>query len=143
MWQYSSKGSVDGVSGNVDCNFWYEESENTYDGIDYSAVYNYDYYITHNPDIKKVYGDNRRAALSHFVNNGMNEGRQACEEFNVNTYKNRYPDLRNAYGDNKKSYYMHYINSGKKEGRSGKGTSGIIGTVTKYGGVDYSAVYNY
>lgn len=38
---------------------------------------------------------------------------------------------------------MHYINSGKKEGRSGKGTSGIIGTVTKYGGVDYSAVYNY
>ena len=143
VWQYSSKGSVDGVSGNVDCNFWYEESENTYDGIDYSAVYNYDYYITHNPDIKKVYGDNRRAALSHFVNNGMNEGRQACEEFNVNTYKNRYPDLRNAYGDNKKSYYMHYINSGKKEGRSGKGTSGIIGTVTKYGGVDYSAVYNY
>ena len=143
VWQYSSKGSVDGVSGNVDCNFWYEESENTYDGIDYSAVYNYDYYITHNPDIKKVYGDNRRAALSHFVNNGMNEGRQACEEFNVNTYKNRYPDLRNAYGNNKKNYYMHYIWSGKKEGRSGKGTSELIGAVTKYNGVDYSAVYDY
>lgn len=22
-WQYSSKGSIDGISGNVDCNFWY------------------------------------------------------------------------------------------------------------------------
>ena len=142
-WQYSSKGSVDGISGNVDCNFWYEESGNTYDGIDYSAVYNYDYYVNHNPDIKKAYGSNCKAVLSHFVNNGMNEGRQASEEFNVNTYKNRYPDLRNEYGNNKKSYYMHYINYGKKEGRSGKGTSTLVGAVTKYNGVDYSAVYNY
>lgn len=23
IWQYSSKGAVDGISGNVDCNFWY------------------------------------------------------------------------------------------------------------------------
>lgn len=27
IWQYSSKGSVDGISGNVDCNFWYTENE--------------------------------------------------------------------------------------------------------------------
>lgn len=26
MWQYSSKGSVDGISGNVDMNFWYTNS---------------------------------------------------------------------------------------------------------------------
>lgn len=25
FWQYSSKGKVDGIEGNVDCNFWYEE----------------------------------------------------------------------------------------------------------------------
>lgn len=25
-WQYSSVGSVDGITGNVDCNFWYDES---------------------------------------------------------------------------------------------------------------------
>ena len=143
VWQYSSKGSVSGVSGNVDCNFWYEESENTYGGIDYSAVYNYDYYVNKYADIKKAYGDNRRLVLEHFVKNGMNEGRQGNEEFNVNTYKNRYSDLRNAYGSNKKSYYLHYINYGKKEGRSGKGTSELIGTVTKYAGIDYSAVYNY
>lgn len=25
FWQYSSKGKVSGISGNVDCNFWYED----------------------------------------------------------------------------------------------------------------------
>lgn len=25
MWQYSSSGSVSGISGNVDCNFWYDD----------------------------------------------------------------------------------------------------------------------
>lgn len=27
FWQYSSSGNVDGISGNVDCNFWYTEEE--------------------------------------------------------------------------------------------------------------------
>lgn len=27
IWQYSSKGAVDGISGNVDCNFWYTENK--------------------------------------------------------------------------------------------------------------------
>ena len=76
------------------------------------------------------------AVLRHFVNSGMIEGRQGSEEFNVTTYKNRYSDLRIAYGKNTKNYYMHYIWSGKKEGRSGKGTSELIGAVTKYNGVD-------
>lgn len=26
-WQYSSSGKVDGISGNVDCNFWYTDTE--------------------------------------------------------------------------------------------------------------------
>lgn len=43
VWQYSSKGRVPGIDGNVDCNFWYEEFDNIYEGVDYSAVYNYDY----------------------------------------------------------------------------------------------------
>lgn len=27
FWQYSSSGNVDGISGNIDCNFWYTEEE--------------------------------------------------------------------------------------------------------------------
>lgn len=29
IWQYSSKGSVNGLSGNVDCNFWYSDTDIT------------------------------------------------------------------------------------------------------------------
>ncbi|MDE6912675.1 MAG: hypothetical protein K2P35_03150, partial [Lachnospiraceae bacterium] len=28
FWQYSSSGKVDGISGKVDCNFWYEDKRN-------------------------------------------------------------------------------------------------------------------
>ena len=55
----------------------------------------------------------------HFVESGMNEGRQAKDSFNVKKYKNRYNDLQNAFGNDLKSYYMHYIGSGYKEGRKG------------------------
>lgn len=142
VWQYTSKGSVSGISGNVDCNFWYVDggnAENVYNGVDYSAVYDHDYYVNNNPDIKKAFGDDRKAALAHFVNNGMNEGRRASDEFDVYSYKNRYVDLRNAFGNNLRSYYMHYINSGKIEGRNGR----LVDSITVYNGVDYSAVYKY
>ena len=114
-----------------------------YQGIDYSDVYDYQYYIKNNSDIKKAYGDDKEAALRHFVNNGMKEGRQGRETFNVHTYKNRYADLRRAYGNDLKKYYLHYIEHGRKEGRTGQGTSNVIKPITVYGGMDYSEVYDY
>ena len=90
---------------------------NVYNGTDYSAVYNFDFYINKYPDVKAVYGNNKAAVLWHFVNCGMKEGRQASLDFNLGFYKNRYADLRNAYGSNNKAYYIHYISFGKKEGR--------------------------
>ncbi|RHP51237.1 hypothetical protein DWZ37_05135 [Clostridiaceae bacterium AF31-3BH] len=114
-----------------------------YGGMDYSAVYDYQYYIAHNADIKRVYGDDDLAVLRHFINNGMSEGRQGKEDFSVRTYKNRYADLRRAYGNDLKKYYLHYIMYGKKEGRTGEGTSAVFNPITVYGGMDYSAVYDY
>ena len=112
-------------------------------GIDYSAVYNYNYYINKYADIKNAYGSNDKKALEHFVNYGMKEGRQAKEEFNVNYYRNRYADLRSAYGTELPKYYMHYINYGKKEGRDAKTACTLQGGVTTLNGVNYSAVYDY
>ncbi len=91
-----------------------------YKGVDYSSVYNYDYYIKTYPDLKKAFGDNDDdiGALRHFVLYGMNEGRQASENFELHAYKNRYADLRNAYGNNNRAYYLHYIYAGKNEGRT-------------------------
>lgn len=114
-----------------------------YNGVDYSAVFDYDYYISKYPDIKAAYGTNARAAFMHFINCGMQEGRQASDNFNVTYYKNRYVDLRNAFGTDLKQYYLHYIQCGCSEGRDGKNYSDVVGSVTKLNGVDYSAVYNF
>lgn len=120
-----------------------QESISVYNGVDYSDVYDYTYYISKYNDLKQVFGNDQYKTLAHFVNSGMSEGRQGNADFNVYTYKNRYADLRGAFGNDLKSYYMHYIRNGKKEGRSGSGSSALVGAATVYGGVDYSSVYNY
>ena len=124
-------------------------STTIYDGVDYSPVYDYNYYLAVYPDLKSAFHNNENAALQHFVNAGMAEGRQARESFNVYTYMNRYADLKNAYGNDLKSYYLHYIRIGITEGRDGSGES--VGgnptppasSVTIYDGVDYSPLYDY
>ena len=114
-----------------------------YNGVDYSAVYDYSYYTENNPDLEKAFGEDEYAVLRHFVLTGMSEGRIGNEEFNVYTYRNRYVDLRKVYGTNWKSYYTHYLNNGIKEGRDGSGTSELLNPVTIYNGKDYSAVYDF
>ena len=114
------------------------------DGVDYSSVYDFNYYINKYSDLKNAYGAyNDQAVLNHFVKYGMNEGRQAKATFDVNSYRLEYTDLRAAYGDNLKSYYMHYIRYGAKEKRKTTGTTQMVGYVTKLNGIDYSAVYDF
>lgn len=115
----------------------------TYNGIDYSAVYDYNYYLKKYSDLAKIYTNDDIGLLAHFVNCGMGEGRQAKDSFDVSSYRNQYQDLRIAFGNNLKSYYMHYISNGKAEGRKATGVSKLQNPVTVYQGVDYSAVYNY
>ncbi len=114
-----------------------------YQGVDYSAVYNYSYYLKKYKDLAKIYTNDDIGLLAHFVNYGMSEGRQAKDSFDVSSYRNQYQDLRIAFGNNLKSYYMHYISNGKAEGRKATGVSKLQNPVTVYQGVDYSAVYNY
>lgn len=91
-----------------------------YNGVDYSAVFDYNYYISNNSDIKAAFGNDDVAVLAHFVNYGMSEGRKASEEFDINVYKQNYSDLRSAFGNDLKSYYIHYMTNGKAEGRTAK-----------------------
>ena len=117
-------------------------SDTVYNGVDYSVVYDYDYYVTSNPDIKAAFGTDKAATLQHFVNYGMNEGRQAKSTFNVYSYAYKYSDLRRVYGNDLKKYYIHYINYGSKEGRVATGVTSMQNYTTVYNGVDYSAVYD-
>lgn len=122
-----------------------KESHTTvYKGVDYAAVYDYDYYKANNPDVVAATGGDDAKMLEHFVECGMKEGRQGSENFDVFSYKNAYGDLRQAFGKNLASYYKHYINNGQKEGRDQTtGVTELQNPVTKLNGIDYSAVYDY
>ncbi len=90
--------------------------------MDYSMVYDYNYYVKNNPDVKAAFGNDDVAVLEHFVRYGMKEGRRAKATFDLKYYKNsaENADLRAAYGVNKEDnykYYIHYLRWGYKEKR--------------------------
>ena len=89
-----------------------------YDGIDYALVFDAKTYLNTYSDLKTAFGTDYEAALEHFVNNGMAEGRQASSNFNVYAYKARYADLQKAFGDDLPAYYKHFIQFGFSEGRT-------------------------
>ena len=76
--------------------------------MDYSAVFDADYYLKNNPDVAKWASNDKDKALQHFINYGMAEGRRGNEEFDVQSYYNEYPDLRAAFGADVARYYEHY-----------------------------------
>lgn len=107
--------------------------------MDYSLVFNAQYYSSKYPDLKAAFGTNEAALLAHFTVYGMNEGRQAISTFNVQYYKSKYPDLQKVFGNNLKAYYLHYIEYGYKEGREAY-KKPVINTI--YGGRDYKLVFD-
>ncbi len=93
---------------------------NIYQGVDYSAVFDFGYYISRYPDMRIFYANDQAGALRHFVTTGMAEGRQGCENFDVNIYRHNYPDLQAVFGNDLKRYYMHFITNGNAEGRNAR-----------------------
>lgn len=87
------------------------------DGLDYSLVFDPNYYANSYADLKSAFGTDSNKLFEHFINNGMREGRQAILSFNVHKYRMLYLDLQNAFGGDLKRYYQHYITDGNREGR--------------------------
>lgn len=141
FFQFSSEGSIPGISGNVDLNYWYDDG--TIYGQDYSAVFDPTFYAERYPDLKEFYGDSAEGLFAHFLNSGMREAREGSAEFDPKSYRLEYADLRAQYGTNWPLYYSHYMHFGKSEGRNGSGCTVIKNPITEYGGVDYSLVYDY
>lgn len=106
-------------------------------GIDYSSVYDFDYYLDHNSDIKSVYGNNESAVFEHFLNYGIKEGRRASADFDYNIYRFNYADLAKAFGSDKAAYYRHYAKYGANEGRQ------AAQVLYQKGGLDYTLVYDH
>lgn len=89
-------------------------------GIDFSPVFNPEYYAKMNSDVVKALGSNPATLWQHFCNCGCHEARIGSAEFNPKNYKNRYPDLAKAYGNDWVQYYVHYCKTGKAKGLNGK-----------------------
>lgn len=85
----------------------------------YRAVFDADYYYNTYPDVAAAIGNNKEALLNHFVNFGVNEGRNASASFNPQAYRQRYADLQQAFGNDMAAYCRHYVSYGQSEGRNG------------------------
>ena len=131
-----------------------EDYETVYNGIDYSAVYDYNYYTSKNYEVYEKYNVDDAKVLEHFVTVGMVQGQQGCEAFNPVSYAYEYPDVRERCrnslkyymdqgGFNYTSIYFDYIEVGKAGGYHGTGCHSMKGYVTTYNGKDYSSVYDY
>lgn len=121
-----------------------------YAGVDWSSVYDFNYYIDKNPDVKAVFKVatidghdliNDVAVLGHFYEWGIVEGRRGNSTFDIAVYYNAYDDLRSAFGVYPRLYYSHYCNYGKKEGRICSGNVKMRYR-TAFDGVDYSPLYD-
>lgn len=117
-----------------------------YKGVDYSMVYDFDYYVSHNAYVKEHYANSPKKALKYFVKKGMKKRQQAIESFNVNSYIYGNKDLRRLYKKNYKKYYLHFIKKGYKNANRVKTAVGIKkmkNYAVEYKGIDYSSVYDY
>ena len=117
MWQYTSKGRITGIKGNVDMSVMCSAAGSSYGNIDYAPVFDAAYYADKYPDLKAAFGNDVAALLEHFARYGMQEGRRGSAEFDPVAYRKRYADLRDVFGGDWTAYYLHYIQHGKAEGR--------------------------
>lgn len=137
---YIRFGKAEGRDGKTPCTSQIG-TVTIYKEIDYSAVYDYDYYMEHNPDLKEKFKNKDVNALMYFINTGMAKGDQACETFDVDSYANKYYSLRKKYKNDLRKYYMDYIEHGKDAGKIATGVPYLQGGTTVYGTKDYKDVY--
>lgn len=121
----------------------YAKGQTVYKGVDYSAIYDYDYYLENNPDLRGTLGDSQNSLLRHFVEFGMKEGRSSSPDFELWVYRAANPDLRTVFGNNKKEYYIHYKDYGVNEDRIAKGPYKIANPKTATNGFDFSGIYDF
>lgn len=86
-------------------------------GVDYSKVFDADFYGKTWQDVAKVYGTAPNMLWQHFTDYGMKEGRVGCISFNPKKYKEYNADLEMAFGENMEMYYWHYCKYGRYEQR--------------------------
>lgn len=86
-----------------------------------SDIFDTEYYLANNPDVKKAGVD----PIQHFVAHGADEGRKPCQWFDSQFYRLQYKDVLKS----RRNPLAHYIEVGRKEGRE---TAEIINDVIAF-----------
>ena len=92
-----------------------EEKTWTIDGLDFSPVFDPEYYDKRYPEIREAKLNTPELLFLHFEKCGMKEARQACVSFDVKKYRKAFTDLEKAFDDDWEAYFRHYIMYGKDE----------------------------
>ena len=89
-----------------------------FDLLDYTQVFNIDFYRANYPDLKKNGCITNAQLIRHFYEIGsIKEARKGIATFDPVVYRKKNPDLDEIFGNDWKWYYAHYICTGKREGR--------------------------
>ena len=73
------------------------------------------WYLDNHLDLKSTFGDDLLKATQHWLEHGLDEGRQSNAEFSIRAYRNRYQDL---HGHSYNDALGHWKNHGQSEGRN-------------------------
>jgi hypothetical protein len=85
-----------------------------------SIVFDPQWYLQAYSDLRAGFGTDTEAATQHWLNYGINEGRQGSPLFSAQQYLSMNPDLQAAFGANNYSTAIqHFISDGHNEGRVG------------------------
>lgn len=86
-----------------------------HDGVDYSFVFDPEYYAMCYPDINQLVNGDKRKLFEHFLTFGMQQCKKGCGDFDILVYKTNNPDL--DFGTDWSRYYRHYCEIGRFEDR--------------------------
>lgn len=81
----------------------------TYNGRDYSLVFDAAYYYANNADLQVSIGNNPPELMRHFVEHGVTEGRRGNAAFDVNAYVLQ-TDINGKYSYSLANYYGKFLN---------------------------------
>ena len=89
-----------------------------------SLVFDPAYYLARYADLNKAFSGCFESAKRHWLNTGINEGRQGSHSFDPRYYLQNNSDLSSYYGNkNYSAAINHFLGHGLKEGRRGTSSS--------------------
>lgn len=93
-----------------------------YQGVDYSMVFDFDYYVANNPVVVSYFTSDPinnppkfEDMFWYFSRYGMDMGQKSSPNFDLEEYKAAHPELVAQFGDNNRAYYTYFCENGQED----------------------------